>query len=398
MANVTPLWTRDFCGIFSAQSLVVGVHFGTMITMPMFLNGKWGLEGAVLGMTISVYLATAIVIRPCTGFVVDRIGRKAVYFPSYILYAALFFLYPLMETVFAIVLLRVAHGVLWASVMCGASTLAVDLIPANRRGEGIGIYGLSFNIGQALGSGTSVLLVECFGFDGLYIANGILMALGSILVGRLHAPPVPLESKPFTLVGLLEKTSVPASLVGGLIAVPFGGVINYSAYYAVTTLSASPGVFFLCLAGGMAFSRLFIGKFFDRSGPEKPMGLAFFFLLLSLALKGFTRLDFPFYLSGLFIGLGCGITIPLCQAMVNSLVPPQRRGGANATFLTAQDIGIFIGVLVIGWMQKDLGWEACHCLETCLVLLAALIFKAYTLPHYQKLPKMSAAVELQAHH
>jgi MFS family permease len=393
MTNATPLWTRDFCGIFFAQSLVVAAHFAIMTTMPIFLNGKWGLEGIALGMTISVYLATSIAIRPFTGFVIDRFGRKAVYFPSYILYAALFFLYPLVETVFAIIVLRIAHGALWASVMSGAYTLAVDLIPANRRGEGIGIFGLALNLGQAMGAAISVLFMGGAGFRSLFIASGILMILGSILVGRLHAPPVALEPTPFSLAKLLEKTSLPSSVVVCLVAVPFGGVINYSTYYAVTALSASPGIFFLCLACGMAFSRLFIGKVFDRSGPEKPMRIAFCFILLSLAMKGFTRLDFPFYLSGLFMGLGYGITIPVVQAMVNSLVPPQQRGGANATFLTAMDSGFFIGVLVIGWMQEDLGWAACHWLETGLVLLAALLFKLYSLPHYRKLPKISVSVE-----
>ncbi|MDR2744170.1 MAG: MFS transporter, partial [Desulfovibrio sp.] len=372
MSDAAPLWTRNFLSIFFAQSIVVGAHFGAMITMPLFINGQWGLDGIALGATISLYLVTAIAFRPFTGFLIDRFGRKPVYFPSYLLFGLLFFFYPLAGTVLALAALRIIHGALWGSLMSGANTLAVDLIPENRRGEGIGIFGLALNLGQALGAAISTFFVEVFGFHGLYISSGVLVILGSVFVGRLHASSVVLDPKPFALSRLLERTSLPASMVICLIAVSFGGVINYSAYYAATAISASSGIFFLCLACGMAFSRLFIGRIFDRSGPGKLMGFAFCCILLSIALKGATRLDIPFYASGLSAGLGCGIAIPVCQAMVNSLVPPQKRGGANATFLTAMDAGILAGILSIGWMQKIFGWTACHGLEACLVVLAAL--------------------------
>ncbi len=337
-----------------------------------------------MGLVVAAYTASAILTRPIIGYVVDRLGRKAVYIPSYFLFGVLFFFYPFAGAIVALAALRLTHGVLWGSMMGAANTLAVDLIPAQRRGEGIGMFGLTMNLGMALGPAIGVVIAESHGYDGLFFASGAMVMGGFILALLVKAPPVPLEKQPFAFRNLLEKTSLPVSLVTVVMCIPFGVMTNYMVMYATDELNVSAGPFFLLLAVGMGISRIMAGKTFDRQGPAVAMIRGFVVLIIAILLMLFTRHGLFFYASAFLLGLGYGITSPVCQAMVNILAPAERRGAANATFMTAFDLGICIGLVLIGYVQEHWGWGVSHVIELGCFVLAALLFWKHCLPHYYR--------------
>ena len=396
MTSQTPLWTRNFIFICLAHVCMTIAFYANMPVLPLFLKDRLGVEGLLMGLVVASYTASSILSRPVAGFWLDRVGRMAIYAPSYLLFGLLFFAYPLAGAVAFIALLRLTHGVFWGFMMGAANTLAVDLIPPARRGEGIGMFGLTMNLGMALGPAIGLPVAERFGYDGLFIFGGVLVTAGFILVLRVKAPTVPLEKKPFAFRDLLEKTSLPVSLVTVIICVPFGVVMNYTALYTQTEVRAASGTFFLVLALGMAVSRVMAGRTFDREGPGVAMFRAFVCLLGALLLQAFTRHGSVFYMSAALLGFGYGISAPVCQAMVNILVAPERRGAANATFMTAFDLGICIGIVAIGHVQKVLGWEASHAVEIACFIIGAALFWGLCLPHYTRTLKALREREVQA--
>ena len=395
MTSQTPLWTRNFIFICLAHVCMTIAFYANMPVLPLFLKDRLGVEGLLMGLVVASYTASSILSRPVAGFWLDRVGRMAIYAPSYLLFGLLFFAYPLAGAVAFIALLRLTHGVFWGFMMGAANTLAVDLIPPARRGEGIGMFGLTMNLGMALGPAIGLPVAERFGYDGLFIFGGVLVTAGFILVLRVKAPTVPLEKKPFAFRDLLEKTSLPVSLVTVIICIPFGVVMNYTALYTQTEVRAASGTFFLVLALGMAVSRVMAGRTFDREGPGVAMFRAFV-CLGALLLQAFTRHGSVFYMSAALLGFGYGISAPVCQAMVNILVAPERRGAANATFMTAFDLGICIGIVAIGHVQKVLGWEASHAVEIACFIIGAALFWGLCLPHYTRTLKALREREVQA--
>lgn len=391
--NTTPkesLWTRNFILICLAHLAISFSFYATMPIMPLFLESRLGVSGLLMGALVASYTVTATLIRPFAGYVLDRTGRMRVYVPSYLIFGLLFFLYPLAGSVLLLLVLRLAHGVLWGSVMGAANTLAVDLVPASRRGEGIGMFGLTMTLGMAVGPAIGIPVSDYFGYDGLFIMGGLLMAAGLVLALRIKAPQVPLERRPFLWKNLLEKTSIPVSCVTILACIAFGAMMNYTALYVTTEVAgAAAGLYFLCLAIGMGVARMTAGKAFDRSGPGKSMALAYGCLLGGFALQALTREALPFYASGMLIGTGFGIATPVWQAMVNIMVSPDRRGAANATFMTAFDTGICLGILIIGFVQKQFGWEASHAVDIMALLASAALFWGWGMRHYAGMTKPS---------
>ena len=81
--------------------------------------------------------------------------------------------------------------------------------------------------------------------------------------------------------------------------------------------------------------------------------------------------------------------------MVNILVAPERRGAANATFMTAFDLGICIGIVIIGHVQKVFGWGASHTIEIACFVVGAILFWSLCLPHYDRTLKALREKEAQ---
>ena len=384
MTSPSPLWTRSFILICLAHVCMTIAFYANMPVLPLFLKDRLGAEGLLMGLVVAAYTASAILSRPVAGFWLDRAGRMILYVPSYLLFGLLFFAYPLAGGIAAIALLRLAHGVLWGVMMGAANTLAVDLIPPARRGEGIGLFGLTMTLGMALGPALGLPIAERFGYDGLFVFGGLLVTAGFLLVLKVRAPVVPLEKKPFAARDLLEKTSLPVSLITVIICLPFGVMMNYTALYTQTEVNAASGTFFLILALSMAVSRIVARKTFDQSGPGVAMFRAFVFLLGAQMLQAFTRHEGIFYISAVFMGLGYGIASPVLQAMVNTLARPERRGAANATFMTAFDLGICAGIILMGHVQQEFGWGVSHGIEIGCFLAAAVLFWSLCLPHYTR--------------
>ena len=378
-----PLWTRNFYFICLAQIAMTLAFYAIMPVLPLFIEKRLQISGLTMGLIVAAYTATATLSRPFTGYYLDRVGRKPIYAATFCLFGLLFFFYPIAGGITAMLLLRLSHGLLWGSMMGAATTLAVDLIPPARRGEGLGMFGLTMNLGMALGPAIGILVSDWFGYDGLFIFGGLLVMAGFPLVLKLRAPAVALSKKPFAWKNLLEKHSLPIALVTLLLSFPFGGIMNYTAKYAAD-INVASGVFFLLLALGMAFARILAGRTFDRSGPSKAMAISFIFLIAGMSLQTMTSHYPPFYASALLIGMGYGIAIPVGQAMVNILVRPERRGAANATYLTAFDTGICLGIITIGHTHKEYGWPFSQGIETACFVLAAVLFWSFCLPHYRR--------------
>ena len=382
-ATSASLWTRPFLLIcFAHLAMTVG-FYATMPVYSIFLNDRFHLEGMMLGAAVASYTASAILFRPPAGYYLDKLGRRAIYLPSYALFGLIYFLYPLADSVFSVSLARILHGALWGVAMGAATTAAVDVLPPKRRGEGIGYFGMAMILGMSGGPALGTFIAETHGYNSLFVCVGLLTAVGFVILCLTPFPTIPRTARPFTLHSLMEPSSLPASAATLISCIPYGCIMNFTSMYARTLSGASAGAFFLCLALGTALSRLRSGTTFDQKGPGGVMTFGYAFMLAGYLLLTLTSNSVLFVFSGLLIGLGYGVTIPVIQAMINALVPPERRGAANATLMTAFDLGICIGLLILSQMIDRAGWQATFIVMTGCIVASALVFRLYSLPRYK---------------
>ena len=103
----------------------------------------------LIGIVLSGYVIAALLIRPFSGFIVDTFNRKKV-----LVICFFFFFYTLLG------IYRRGHDAdvrnsaypprtAIRAVTVANSTVAMDVLPSERRNEGIGYYGLSNNLAMA---------------------------------------------------------------------------------------------------------------------------------------------------------------------------------------------------------------------------------------------------------
>ena len=379
------IFKGNFVLVFFATLLMFTAFYIMLPTLPVFLTRELKIDEKQTGIILAVYTLAALLIRPFTGFMIDRHGRKMFYIFSLFLFALLFTGYPLAGAFTLMLIVRFAHGMVWGMATTTGSTLIVDIVPAQRRGEGIGLYGLAMTIPMALGPLIGLELTQNNNYPLMFVFAGFLALVGFVLTLIIKYPVVNHVVKTtFSFRNLLESTSLPVTFNLLLVNISYGGLVSFISIYALTTGIGNTGLFFIVFASGITISRIYMGKIFDRHGPKSLAIIGIILLITGHFILGLI-LNLPgFMLAGFLLGLGNGIVFPTFQVMVNNLVPSQRRGAANSTLFSGLDLGIGLGMLITGYLAQVIGLPQTYLIFGALNLAALLYFVFISLTHYNK--------------
>ena len=337
-----------------------------------------------IGLVLSFYTIAALLIRPFAGYALDVMGRYSIYVGSLLLFSIIFFGYPWATSILFILILRFAHGLTWGSMSSAGSTIAVDLVPLKRRGEGIGIFGLSMTIAMAIGPLIAITITGDGSYKRLFFSAALFSFLGLILALFVRIPKLTHPKRKFSIKGLIEKKALPVSLNMFFVTIPYGGIISFIALYGRSINIESSGMFFLLLAFGVAISRIISGKSFDRVGPKRICIAGLGLLIVGLPILALSQNVFGYHFAALVLGLGFGILMATFQAIANHNVPPEKRGAANSTYLTFFDLGIGVGMLLVGYLIQVLDYSGAFILCASIEILALVVFLLITIPRFRK--------------
>jgi MFS family permease len=381
----TSIFRGNFVLLFFASLFIFTAFYILLPTLPVFLTQQLKIDERQTGIILAVYTLAALIIRPFAGYLIDRYGRKLFYISSILLFSVIFIVYPLAGLFMWILIVRFMHGMAWGVATTTGSTLIVDIIPATRRGEGIGLYGLSMTIPMALGPFTGLLIARDNNFTFMFLSAGIISFVGFLLTIWIKYPSIPvIVTKKFSWRNLLEKSAFPVTFNLLLVNISYGGLVSFISIYALNTGIGYTGIFFLIFAGGITLARLYMGKFFDRNGPKILAIGGILFLITGHLILGLILNTSGFLTAAFMLGLGSGIVFPTFQAMVNNLVPPHRRGAANSTLFSGLDLGIGLGMLITGLLAQSIGLPHTYLLFSALNMVALFYFLFKSLTHYHK--------------
>jgi MFS family permease len=334
------------------------------------------------GIILATYTVAALLIRPLTGFMLDKYGRKWIYLGGLLAFSFLFGGYGFITTLSGMILLRVLHGFFWGITTTGGSTIAVDLVPANRRGEGLGYFGLASTIPMAVGPMLGLQLIHDDRYDRLFVASIVLAVMGFVFATRIKYPKLPVHSTRFSFKNLIDPSSLPTALALFVNMITYGGVVSFISLYVKETGVGNAGLFFFIYALGITIARLVSGKIFDQKGPFRITIIGFIFIIAGFIILALVHLQAGLLISAFFMGLGGGVLFPSFQAMVNNLVQPNRRGVANSTLFTALDLGIGMGMMLTGYLAGSIGLGYAFLICSFINLIALFIFVGYSHKHY----------------
>ncbi|MEI6347708.1 MAG: MFS transporter [Bacteroidota bacterium] len=369
------------------SNFMTSVAFYFMITaLPVYLTTDLMFGKDQAGIIIAAYIFTAVLIRPFVGVFIDNYGRRTIYLGALFLFSSLFVAYGLVTTQVALITVRVIHGFLWGVLTTAGNTLILDFVPSDKRGEGLGYYGLAFTMSMAIGPLLSSIIIQKSNYLVLFALASIVALIGTALLLGLKFPKH-ISSKTSIkdgLMGFVSPKAIPIAILTFLILMPYGAVLNFIAIYCKTVNSGSTVVFFLSLAFGLTISRIFAGRKFDQNGPFRLLIISYFFIFCSFPILIVYDSSFTLALSALFIGIGFGISFPVYQLMLNNVLPVSMRSTANSLFLTAIDVGIGVGVLVMGFLTQYVDIKLAFGVWSALAVIAFLYYRFAVKEHYRK--------------
>jgi MFS family permease len=386
MVENRKLWTFDFVFACIANFLMGFSFYLLMPTLPFYLAEHFGADKSTIGLIVSCYVIAALIIRPLSGFLVDSFSRKWVYLISY----AAFFLfsigYLIAGTIVLMFVLRFLHGLTWGVITTAGNTLAIDIMPSEKRGRGIGFYGMALNISMAVGPMAGLFLYQHHPFDVLFylaIITGFIGMLFAFLIKAPHHQPVK-HHKAFSLDRFLMLKGIPMGVNVMLITLSYGMILSFAAMYSKDTGATNPGLFFTLLAIGLGGARALSGKMIDngRINQASLIGIA----ILVVGFIAFVTLRQPlvYYLSALVLGIGYGVSFPSFQTGFVNMATHHQRGTANSTFLTAFDTGVGIGMLAAGQIAQMSSLATAFAFSGMMCLVGFFYYQLVSKHSYKK--------------
>ena len=381
-----PIWTRDFV-LLLLGSLLQGISFYFLLpALPLYVSGPLAAGEQAIGLVVGIFSLTAVMIRPMAGYLLDRFGRRQLQLGATGLFCLTLFAYLLARNLQALLAVRLLHGLTWGLASVAAATVAADIVPASRRGTGLSLFGLSVPLAMSIGPMLGAAVLHGSDFPRLFAASGLISALAWTCFWQVRHPRVALQSSPtrLTVGSIVEVRVLPLSAFMLILCVGYGALVAFLPLHGRAVGFATPGPLFLAYAIGALLTRLFAGSWYDRRGPQQPTSTGLALLLTGWLCLGFLASRGGLLAGCLALGLGFGIVAPNVQAMAMELVPSLRRGAANATLFSSNDIGIMCGSIGFGLLAPSTGLATIYTLAALGVLAASLLFLCWVHPCFAR--------------
>lgn len=369
-SNYTKAWVSNFMIFFSFMLLTP--------LLPLYMSEEFGADKDLIGMVLSGYTLTALLVRPFSGYFVDSFPRKMVLLVSYFFFMALFAGYMVAGTVLLFAIVRTLHGFPFGATTVANSTVAIDVLHPARRAEGIGYYGLSNNIATAIGPTVAILIYQAWESYDLLFALSLLFALCGLIISatlKLPKKEIVRNKQKLSLDRFLLLKGWSLGIAMCCYSFSYGVLATYLAIYGKEELgiTGGTGLFFMILSIGLICSRL-VGSRTLRKG--KIVENASFGVMVSVfgyLLFAAMHNLWGYYGAALIIGLGNGHMFPAFQTMFINLASHEQRGTANSNLLVSWDIGVGLGIMVGGFLAEHWGYYSAFW-GAWVVNLAGVIF------------------------
>jgi MFS family permease len=376
------LWSKQFTAVISATLLLAWAFYALMPTLPIYLMEHLKMGQGSIGLIMAAFSITAILARPLAGFILDNHPRFPVLIISLVVSTAAYGFYPLVTGVAAMLILRLIHGAIWGTCSSANATVVADIVPPVRLGEGIGIFALCIPVGMTIGPMFGNEVLSNCGPRVMFLSLLCVSLLAVIIALFARTPPRAITKTRFSVRNLFHRKALPLSLTMFFIMIAYGAIIVFVGVYAGQKRFANVTAFFLCFSTSIFFSRLFLGRLFDRGYFHHLVVAGLTLTAAGLPWLGLAATPFQFLAAGVVSGFGFGILMPTCQAAVNDLVGFDERGAANSTYLVSYDLGTGVGVLLIGFLAEKVPLGTIYACCFFPILLSAGIFTFAALPHY----------------
>ncbi|MCM3675356.1 MFS transporter [Peribacillus simplex] len=374
------LWTKDFVIVSSINFFITLIFYLLMVTLAIYAVNELDASTSEAGLISGIFIIGTLIGRLFIGRFIDSIGRKKTLFIGLIFFTLTTLLYFVDLGIGFLLVNRLIHGMAMGMASTATGTIVAQIIPATRKGEGIGYYSMSATLATAIGPFIGLYMAQHTSFQVIFSFCLALGVISLITAFFLYVPALKVtakvsESKGFKLSNFIEPKALPISIITLLLAFCYSSVLSFISFYAIEIdLVNTASFFFVVYAVAVLLSRPFSGPLMDRKGSNFIMYPAFMIFGIGLLLLSITTNSFTLLAAGFLIGLGFGNMQSSSQAIAVKLTPPHRMGMATSTFFIMLDAGLGFGPYILGFIIPVTGYSTLYVILGVVVIATSVLY------------------------
>ncbi len=171
-----------FIGITVATSFMQMGRVVVITFLPVYLQEHLGYSPFVLGVYIALLHAMGTISQPILGYLSDRLGRKAVLFPSFMVLGILFALLTVVAPGIPLALVVGAIGLFFYTLLNVTFAAAMDVAGSKLQATSYGLSSLLMQLATSPMPIVAGWLIGKYGMDSAFFLAGGLTLLGGLLL------------------------------------------------------------------------------------------------------------------------------------------------------------------------------------------------------------------------
>lgn len=371
------LWSPAFTNYGISSGILYMTQYVLVAALPIVITSELGGSDLDAGLAMTYFQIGTILCRIFAGRLIDGFNKRIVLLISTALFFIIMGLFNFTTSLEAVFVLRGLHGVVFALGTTVMATLAVLVLPPNRKGEGVNMFAIFSNIAMVLGPAIGLYALSSYGSMALYIfltiMTGLAMVLSNIIpLSKELELPKQSKYKGWHISQFIENKSLPWALMGLFIGFTYSGVL---VFIPIELNSMGAGIwgsaFFAIFALMIIISRPIVGKIYARYGSKIIIYTGLGLFILGLFALGLAITPLAILFTAPLLGLGYGAAQPAFQALAIQSAPIERAGVSTATYFLALDISVGAGSVILAVLASAWGYQYLY-MFTALVMVIAL--------------------------
>jgi MFS family permease len=358
--GLTGRYPPSFWLVIAANLFFFAGFQWTFATLPGYVQ-EIGGDAAAIGLAFGLFSLSAVAARPVVGWLVDNWGRKPVLLVGAAIFALSPALYILTDSLWPFMVVRVFHGVGIAAFTTAYTTIVADLAPPERRGEAIGLSGVTNNLAMLFAPALGAYVVSQWGY-GLHLAiSAGITAVCILLLLPVAEPERELvtgaDGPRLGAVARIRVVWVAALGISGL-AVAYGAVLSFLPPFAGELGLTAAGAYFTAFAVAMMLAQASAGWLSDRVGRRAVAVPGLILAVVAMIFLATARSNTALLAAGALFGLSWGLARVGIDTSVVDAVSAEARGTAVGFLYTVFDIGVGIGSFGLGIVAQAQGYAS----------------------------------------
>ena len=152
-----------------------------IVTITEYTIDEYHASESVGGLAAGIFIIGMLAGRLGSGRIIDNLQPKLVLLSGTIFSVIAVALYFTINSLWVLMLIRLIHGIAFGFSSTATGTISSRIVPEDRKGEGIGYYGLSVTLASAIGPFLGLVFNKNLGFESIFGISLISIVVALIL-------------------------------------------------------------------------------------------------------------------------------------------------------------------------------------------------------------------------